>query len=100
MRAALFARNRMTRANGGAERVRDWSRLFLAGCGPLRGRAVDSTGSTRSMRWRAGWSRASPESLTATGAAFPGRSRPLCAYPLHAHYKGQGEDASNFECRP
>ena len=39
---------------------------------------------------------------TATGAAFPGRSRPLCAYPLHAHYKGQGnpEDASNFECRP
>ena len=36
------------------------------------------------------------------GAAFPGRSRPLCAYPLHAHYKGQGnpEDASNFECRP
>ena len=43
-----------------------------------------------------------PASLTATGRAFPGRSRPLCAYPLHAHYKGQGnpEDATNFECRP
>ena len=43
-----------------------------------------------------------PDSLTATGRAFPGRSRPLCAYPLHAHYKGQGnpEDAANFECRP
>ena len=43
-----------------------------------------------------------PTSLTATGRAFPGRSRPLCAYPLHAHYKGQGnpEDATNFECRP
>jgi hypothetical protein len=41
-------------------------------------------------------------SLVATGRAFPGRSRPLCAYPLHAHYKGQGnpEDAANFECRP
>ena len=43
-----------------------------------------------------------PESLTTTGAAFPGRSRPLSAYPLHAHYKGQGnpEDSGSFECRP
>ena len=42
-----------------------------------------------------------PESVTATGRAFPGRSRPLCAYPAHAQYKGQGnmEDAANFECR-
>jgi Tannase and feruloyl esterase len=42
-----------------------------------------------------------PESVMATGQAFPGRSRPLCAYPGHAHYKGQGstEDAANFECR-
>jgi Tannase and feruloyl esterase len=40
-------------------------------------------------------------SVIATGRAFPGRSRPLCAYPKHAHYKGQGdtEDAANFECR-
>ena len=30
------------------------------------------------------------------------RERPLCAYPLHAHYKGQGdpEDSGSFECRP
>jgi feruloyl esterase len=42
-----------------------------------------------------------PESVTARGNAFPGRSRPLCPYPKHAQYKGQGntEDASNFECR-
>ena len=42
-----------------------------------------------------------PTSVTATGKAFPGRSRPLCAYPKHAQYKGQGdtEDANNFECR-
>jgi feruloyl esterase len=42
-----------------------------------------------------------PDSMPATGRAFPGRSRPLCAYPKHAEYKGQGnpEDASNFECR-
>jgi len=43
-----------------------------------------------------------PESLTATGRAFPGRSRPLCAYPTHAQYNGSGnpEEAANFECRP
>jgi feruloyl esterase len=43
-----------------------------------------------------------PASITATGRAFPGRSRPFCANPLHAHYKGQGnpEDAANFACRP
>jgi feruloyl esterase len=40
--------------------------------------------------------------VTATGRALPGRSRPLCAYPQHTHYKGQGDpqDARNFECRP
>jgi hypothetical protein len=38
--------------------------------------------------------------VIATGKAFPGRSRPLCAYPKHAQYKGQGnpEDAGSFEC--
>ena len=43
---------------------------------------------------------AAPASVNATGRAFPGRSRPLCAYPAHAHYKGQGnpEDAANYEC--
>ena len=42
-----------------------------------------------------------PESVVATGEAFPGRSRPLCAYPKHAHYTGSGdpEDARNFVCR-
>jgi Tannase and feruloyl esterase len=30
------------------------------------------------------------------------RTRPLCAYPTHAHYNGTGdpEDASNFSCKP
>jgi feruloyl esterase len=42
-----------------------------------------------------------PESVVATGTSFPGRSRPLCAYPQHAQYKGKGnkEDAASFECR-
>ena len=52
------------------------------------------------MRWVEQGS--APDNLTATGRAFLGRSRPLGAYPLHAHYKGQGnaEDGANFECRP
>ena len=42
-----------------------------------------------------------PDSVIATGKAFPGRSRPLCAYPKSAQYSGQGDpnDARNFACR-
>ena len=42
-----------------------------------------------------------PDSVIATGVVFPGRSRPLCPYPKHAHFKGTGdvEKAENFECR-
>ena len=42
-----------------------------------------------------------PESITATGAAFPGVSRPMCAWPKIARYKGTGalSEASSFECR-
>jgi hypothetical protein len=43
----------------------------------------------------------SPDRVVATGRAFPGRSRPLCPYPQHAQYKGQGDtnDAGNFVCQ-
>ena len=43
-----------------------------------------------------------PKQILARGTSvFPGRTRPLCAYPAYAQYKGQGnvEDASSFECR-
>jgi feruloyl esterase len=42
-----------------------------------------------------------PDRVVATGAAFPGRSRPLCAYPQHAEYAGHGDpnDAGSFVCR-
>jgi len=44
-----------------------------------------------------------PERIVATAGAatpWPGRSRPLCAYPQQARYKGSGsiEDAANFTC--
>jgi feruloyl esterase len=42
-----------------------------------------------------------PDSVIATGQAFPARSRPLCAYPKHAQYNGNGDtqEARNFQCQ-
>jgi len=94
---------RLTAANGGEAKVRDWSRLFLApGMGHCGGgsAALDTFDLlSASVNWVEKGQ--APSSVTATGRAFPGRSRPLCAYPAHAQYKGQGnmEDAANFECR-
>ncbi len=94
---------RMTAANGGAAEVRNWSRLYLApGMGHCQGGAAtldsfDLLGAV--VDWVEKGT--APAAVTATGRAFPGRSRPLCAYPAHAQYKGSGdiEDAKNFECR-
>ena len=94
---------RMSRANGGAAQASNFSRLFLApGMGHCQGgaSALDSFDLlTAVVDWVE--KGIAPDSVTATGRAFPGRSRPLCAYPKHAHYKGQGDtqDAKNFECR-
>jgi feruloyl esterase len=88
--------------NGGAGKVAEWSRIFLvpgmAHCGG--GPALDQFDMlTPLVDWVEKDS--APESILATGRAFPGRSRPLCAYPKHAQYKGQGDtqDAANFECK-
>jgi feruloyl esterase len=84
--------------------VRNWSRLFLApGVGHCSGgpAGLDTFDAlTAIVEWVEKGT--APASLTATGRAFPGRSRPLCAYTMHTHYKGSGnpEDAANFECRP
>ena len=94
---------RMTKANGGAEQVMSWSRLYLApGMAHCSGgpAALDTFDLLSAM---VDWVEkgVAPASVIATGRAFPGSSRPLCAYPQHAHYKGQGDpqDAKNFECR-
>jgi Tannase and feruloyl esterase len=41
-----------------------------------------------------------PNQMTATGNAFPGRVRPLCAYPKTARYLGRGsvDAADSFRC--
>ena len=42
-----------------------------------------------------------PDQMKANGNAFPGRSRPLCAYPKYARYDGKGpvEEAGSFVCQ-
>jgi len=89
-------------ASGGLEAVSKWSQFYfvpgMTHC--AGGQALDQFDLLGAM---VSWVEkgTAPASVTATGKAFPGRSRPLCAYPKHAHYKGQGdsEDANNFECR-
>ncbi|MGA2652891.1 MAG: tannase/feruloyl esterase family alpha/beta hydrolase [Terracidiphilus sp.] len=89
-------------ANGGADKVAEWSRLFLvpgmAHCGG--GPALDHFNMLGAV---VNWVEkgTAPDEVIATGQAFPGRSRPLCAYPKHAQYKGSGdsEDERNFNCK-
>jgi Tannase and feruloyl esterase len=94
---------RMAKENGGLDQVSAWSRFYFvpgmnhcAG-GPAALDSFDALGAV--VDWVEKGT--APDSITATGKAFPGRSRPLCAYPKHAQYKGQGDpqDAGNFECR-
>jgi feruloyl esterase len=87
--------------NGGADKVDQWSRMFLVPgmehCGG--GPALDQFNMLGAV---VNWVEkgTAPDEVIATGKAFPGRSRPLCAYPKHAQYTGTGnsEDARNFRC--
>ncbi len=93
--------NEMAKDNGGADQVQGWSRVFLvpgmnhcAG-GPALDR-FDALGAV--VKWVEQGE--APDAIIATGKHFPGVSRPLCAYPKHAQYKGSGDaqDAANFVC--
>ena len=94
---------RMAKNNGGLDQVGSWSRFFFvpgmnhcAG-GPAALDHFDMLGAV--VNWVENG--VAPDFVVAKGKAFPGRSRPLCAYPKYAYYKGQGdpENAANFECR-
>jgi feruloyl esterase len=94
---------RLTADNGGRDEVMKWSRLFLVpGMGHCLGgeAALDQFDLLGAV---VNWAEKGtpPDSVVATGAAFPGRRRPLCPYPQHAQYKGTGdvERAESFECR-
>ena len=92
----------LERDNGGAEKAASFARLFLipgmAHCGG--GPATDQFDVLTALEKWVEQSQA-PQSILAKGTAFPGRTRPLCPYPLYAAYNGSGDsqDAANFNCR-
>jgi hypothetical protein len=92
----------MANANGGLDAVSKWSQFyFVPGMGHCGGgQALDQFDLLSAV---VNWVEkgTAPVAVNAKGKAFPGRSRPLCPYPKHAQYKGDGnaEDASSFECR-
>ncbi|MDR6711672.1 feruloyl esterase [Pseudomonas hunanensis] len=92
----------LTRDNGGAAKLAQWAKLFIVPgmthCGDGPG-LDDIDPLTALEHWQADGQ--APAQLLARGTAFPGRTRPLCAYPQEAHYTGQGdsEQAESFVCR-
>jgi len=93
---------KMGKDTGGAP-VASWSRLYLV---PGMGHCAGGSATldhfdmiTAIVNWVEKGE--APDSVVATGAAFPGRSRPLCAWPKFAHYDGKGDpnDAGSFVCR-
>jgi feruloyl esterase len=93
---------RLGLANGGAAQTRDFARLFLTP-GMTHCSGGNSLDDFDALQAVVDWveNNQPPEQMIATGKAFPGRSRPICAYPAEPRYKGTGsiEDAANFECR-
>ena len=92
---------RLTAQNG--PKTNEFARLFLVpGMGHCAGGAatdsIDGLGSLVDWVEKGQASQSVPASGT---VVYPGRTRPLCAYPQYAHYKGTGnpEDASSFSCR-
>jgi len=91
----------ITRANGGPAQTLNFARLFLlpgvTHCGG--GPGLDSFDSLTALE---AWVEdgTAPEHIIARGNAFPGRTRPLCPYPLTPHYNGTGnpENAAAFFC--
>jgi len=95
--------NRLADANGGADAVRRWSRLFLVpGMGHCGGGSL-TTDSFDLLTALVNWVErgAAPDAVVAARPGEPRLTRPLCPYPQYAHYSGRGDpnDASSFACR-
>ena len=95
--------DRLVAANHGPEKAGAFARLFLVPgmthCGG--GPCTDVYDTLSAMiDWVENGN--APDRIIATGAAFPGRSRPLCPYPEQAYYNGSGnpEEESSFICKP
>lgn len=92
---------RLAEAHGGVEATQDFARYFhvpgMGHCGG--GPSLDQFDTFGAL---VAWVEKgqAPSRLLATGAAFPGRSRPLCAYPQQVRYNGRGsiDEAGSFRC--
>ena len=89
------------RDNGGAEALGGFARLFLVpgmthcGGGPAM-EDFDPLAAIEAWVERG----EAPDRIVARGPSFPGRSRPLCPYPLEVRYTGgDPQDAASFACR-
>jgi hypothetical protein len=95
--------NDVNRANNGA--AADFTRLFaVPGMNHCAG--GPATDQFEAFAALVNWveKSAPPERIVATAGQntpWPGRTRPLCAYPKQARYKGSGsiEEANNFVCQ-
>ena len=94
---------RMGKDTAASSPVASWSRLFLVpGMGHCGGGSATLDRFdmlTAIVDWVEKGK--APDSVIATGRAFSGRSRPLCPYPQHAQYSGEGDpnDSANFVCQ-
>jgi feruloyl esterase len=95
---------RLTRNNGGPEATATWARLFLVPgmnhC--FGGPATDSfDGLAALVDWvEKGVAPSRLEASAGPDSTLKGRTRPLCAYPSYARYRGNGslEESANFAC--
>jgi feruloyl esterase len=96
---------RLAANNGGIAATQGFARTYLVP-GMTHCSGGPATDTYDSLQAMVDWVEkgVAPESIaaraTASNAYFPNRTRPLCAYPKFAKYKGTGsiEDAANFNC--
>ena len=93
--------DRFAQDSGGMQKAQSVARLFLVpGMNHCQG--GPSTDRFDSLTALEQWVEKdqAPASISASGKAFPGRTRPLCPYPAYAAYKGSGDpqEASSFSC--
>ena len=92
---------RLAAANHGFHQTGTWARLFLVpGMNHCNGGPATDTYDELSKLIDWVENDNAPMRIIASGASFPGSTRPLCPYPSYARYTGHGsaEDASNFVC--